>query len=106
MQWAARNIRRYIVAILLVAVSAVQAYDLPAVNLGFTSFLDGGPPAGPGFYYSQYLQNWQSDSFKNHESKAALPAFAGEELNVWVSLSQFIYQSDQERLGFYPSCFP
>lgn len=72
------------------------AYDLPSVNLGATSFLDGGPPAGPGFYFSQYLQLWKSDDFTNNKGENALPAFADEELTAWIGISQFIYQSNRE----------
>ncbi|MFO7761467.1 MAG: transporter [Desulfobia sp.] len=75
-----------------------HAYDLPSVNLGFTSFLDGGPPAGPGFYFTQYLQYWKSDNFTNAKGKALLPDSADEDLSAWIGLTQFIYQSDKEFL--------
>ena len=66
----------------------------PSVNLGFTSFVDGGPPAGPGFYYQQYLQYYTGDDFIGADGKKAmLPGTT--DLTVWVSLNQFIYQSDQ-----------
>ena len=67
------------------------AYDLPAVNLGFTSFLDGGPPAGPGHYLSEYVQYYTSDDFKG----SAPP---GSEVNVTVAMTQYIYQSNQPLL--------
>ena len=71
------------------------AYDLPSVNLGFTSFLDGGPPAGPGVYLTQYVQYFSSDRFTDQDGDRLLPREANEDLDVWVSLTQLIYQSDR-----------
>ncbi len=71
------------------------AYDLPAINLGFTSFMDGAPPSGPGLYFTQYIQYWTSEEFMDADGNDLLPT-SGEDLDVWISLSQFIYQSDTE----------
>lgn len=86
-------------SISLFPVSGIHAYDLPSVNLGFTSFLDGGPPAGPGVYFSQYLQYWTSDKLTDTNGDAALPSFADEDLEAWISLTQLIYQSDKAILA-------
>jgi hypothetical protein len=68
------------------------AYDQPGgLNLGATSFLDGIPPAGPGFYFSEYIQYYTADKL------ADLPV-PNPDINLWVSLNQFIYQSNQKVL--------
>jgi len=64
------------------------AYLQPNVNLGFTSFLDGGPPAGPGHYLSEYLQFYTADKLKDFPPGDA-------DVDVWVLMNQYIYQSDQ-----------
>lgn len=71
------------------------AYDQPAVNLGFTSFLDGGPPAGPGIYFQEYLQFYSSDKLVDFP---AGNLDTTSDTDVFVSLSQLIYQSDQQLL--------
>ena len=85
-------------AFFLSGAATTAAYDQPPVNLGFTSFLDGAPPAGPGSYLTQYLQYWTSDDFKDSRGDSLLPPVAGEELDAWISLTQFIYQSNTEVL--------
>lgn len=84
------------VSLSLVKLPTAYGYDLPlGLNLGFTSFLDGGPPAGPGFYFTEYIQYISSDDFKDDDGNSLLPSVVDEDLEAWVSLSQFLYQSDK-----------
>lgn len=98
-----RFMRGLVMVALIVAVLGVNpawSYRLPAVNLGFTSFLDGGPPAGPGFYFTQYVQYYKSTNFTDSEGDDLFDAIGGadEDLDLWISLTQFIYQSNQDIL--------
>jgi len=83
------------ITLLAVFAPLTQAYEQPSVNLGFTTFMDGGPPAGPGWYFQQYFQYWSADKFTGSDGKTAIPA----ELEAVISLSQLIYQSEKTFLG-------
>lgn len=71
---------------LLLTTGPALAYLQPNVNLGFTSFLDGGPPAGPGHYLSEYLQFYSADKLEDGPPG---------EVDAWVLMNQYIYQSNQ-----------
>jgi anthranilate 1,2-dioxygenase (deaminating, decarboxylating) large subunit len=80
----------------LVAGQASQAYDLPVVNLGLTTFLDGGLPAGPGWYIQQYFQDYRADHLKDQRGDdLPLPR---QDLHYQVAVTQLSYLSDL-RLG-------
>jgi hypothetical protein len=66
------------------------AYDQPQLNLGPTSFLDGAPPAGPGFYIMQYLQTYSGQLKDNSGKNLALPK---HKVDVDASLTQLLYVS-------------
>ncbi len=82
-------------ALLALFAAPAAAYQLPPVNLGFTSFLDGAPPAGPGFYLSEYLQYYTADRLKDGAGDT-LPGLGG--VDVSILMTQLIYQSDRELL--------
>jgi anthranilate 1,2-dioxygenase (deaminating, decarboxylating) large subunit len=78
-------------------VGPAAAYDQPlGLNLGATSFLDGIPPAGPGLYFSEYIQYYTADKFSDapHNPLGQGPA-KNAKIDAWISLNQFIYQSNQ-----------
>ena len=87
-----KRIHTYLLAacVLLMPLLAMPAaaFDQPVVNLGLTSFLDGGPPAGPGWYYTHYIQFYTAD-------KLVGMAVPNPDVDVWASVSQVVYQSDQ-----------
>jgi hypothetical protein len=69
--------------------------QLPGVNLGATSFLDGlPPPDGPGWYVEEYFQYYKSSRLLDKDgNEIALPTSRGTfetpHLQTWVMLTQF-----------------
>jgi len=85
-----------------VCTQVAYGYELPALNLGFTSFLDGAPPAGPGWYVQQYVQSYRDGKLKDDGGDdLRLPTLRGLEkadVDVNAGLTQLVYQSDQALL--------
>lgn len=95
-----RRARWFFIVVAMVLLGSGQAMaqaPQPAVNLGATSFLDGAPPAGPGLYFSQYVQYYNADQINDSKGNA-LP-LPNPNLDVWITLSQFIYMWDIELPG-------
>lgn len=81
----------------LLPTSKALAYDEPVVNLGYTSFYDGSPPAGPGFYFQDYFQYYTSNRFNdNNGNPLPLPR---TDLDVIANVTQLIYLSPKKIFG-------
>ncbi|WEK07606.1 MAG: transporter [Candidatus Pseudomonas colombiensis] len=78
-----------------------QAYDLPGLNLGSTSFYDGSPaPAGPGWYLEEYLTYSRANRFNDaNGNKLALP---NQQLEVVAPTTQIIYVGQPLANGAMP----
>lgn len=85
-----------LVAILLCFTMPAYALNQPAVNLGFTNFLDGASP-GPGWYLTEYLQIVHASKLEND---FGIPEDAN--IDAFINLNQVIYQSDINFLGGNP----
>jgi anthranilate 1,2-dioxygenase (deaminating, decarboxylating) large subunit len=98
-----KNLRLLTLALAVLCFAAPAfALSQPAVNLGFTNFLDGASP-GPGMYWTEYLQVIHSSDIKGpngHDIKGP----TGQDIDVsgFINLNQFIYQSDVTFLGGNP----
>jgi len=91
-----RNAIRLFFLLALVSVPcASDAFNQPPLNLGLTDILDGGPP-GPGTYFTEYIQAYDSGSFKDSDGND-IPG-SPEIANV-LSMNQVVHVSKYKFLG-------
>ncbi|WP_299289408.1 transporter [uncultured Mucilaginibacter sp.] len=86
----------YAFAILLLLCKVVAAQDpkLPATNLGLSNLQDGNPP-GTGWYYQQYIQNYQTISNRGPSGAA----IGNGKVNSLLSMSQLIHIGKTKMAG-------
>jgi len=86
-----------LLAALLLGVAGTPsfAFNQPPLNLGLTDILDGALP-GPGTYFTEYIQAYQSDDFKDRDGNS-LPGDPNV-ANV-LSMNQFVHVYKHQMLG-------
>jgi hypothetical protein len=72
-----------------------MAFNQPPLNLGLTDILDGGPP-GPGTYFTEYIQAYGSNHFKD-SSGNDIPG--GPEVANVLSMNQVVQVYKHKTLG-------
>ncbi len=87
--------KKIITAVLFTLMSNFSySYDLPALNLGFTNFVDGVAfPGGPGWYGAYYARSYNADRLNDKDGHDL--GVKGD-VDVTVNLFQTYYQSDKE----------
>lgn len=83
-----------LIIILMQTTHYVFAYRLPAVNLGYTSFLDGGPiRPHPGWYQESYLSYYNTHTFFDGQGDPLGGSFANQPTaDSLVAVLQAVYQ--------------
>ena len=77
----------------LLFVPCVLGYGLPAINLGTSNILEGGPVRpNPGIYWQQYLKYYRTDRFLDAHGKH-LGNVCSPHFRYLVTSTQFVYQS-------------
>jgi anthranilate 1,2-dioxygenase (deaminating, decarboxylating) large subunit len=71
------------------------AFNQPPLNLGLTDILDGALP-GPGTYFTEYIQAYQSDGFKDHDGNT-IPG--DPQVATVLSMNQFVHVYKHKFLG-------
>jgi hypothetical protein len=80
------------VSLILLYTIDIGGYGLPAVNLGYTNILDGGPIRPyPGVYWQQYNIYYHTNKFLNAEG-TLLGGIKSPTFNDWSTVTQLIYQ--------------
>jgi len=93
--------RKGFVALLLAALALGVAgtpsfaFNQPPLNLGLTDILDGALP-GPGTYFTEYIQAYQSSDLKDHDGNT-IPGDP-KVANV-LSMNQFVHVYNHKILG-------
>lgn len=84
----------FLSAIALLSSSEIVGYNQPlSLNLGQTNWMDGMPLPGYGFAFQEYLSIYQADRWTDSRG-LPIGGVPGPLFRPWVSLNQFLYQTD------------
>ena len=75
--------------------SPAHAFNQPPLNLGLTDILDGGVP-GVGTFFTEYVQAYQSDEFKDKDGND-IPG--QPDIGVLLSMNQLVHVYKHKLLG-------